>query len=94
MEAKPGKGQKYNLIKGRLGKFSIGTVWNYISNQAADAVTRWFNGKEGKGGYGWLHRAELKMNAILMPPVLERNGITGDDEMRCRAWWVFHPLMR
>ena len=28
-------------------------------------------GKEEKGGYGWLQRAELRMNPILLPPVLE-----------------------
>ena len=30
------------LIKGCIGKFRIGTIWNYLSDQAANAVIRWF----------------------------------------------------
>ena len=30
-----------------------------------------FNGKGWKGGCGWLQRAELKLNPILLPHVLE-----------------------
>ena len=36
------------LIKGCIGKFRIRTTWNYLSNRAANAVIRWFNGKEGE----------------------------------------------
>ena len=28
-----------------------------------------FNGKGGKGDYGWLQGAEFRMNPILVPPV-------------------------
>ena len=33
-------------------------------------------GKEGKGSYGWLLRVVVKMNPVLMPPVLDT----------CRTW--------
>ena len=38
---------------------NISTIWNYLSNRAANAVIRWFNGKEGKGSYRWLQREEV-----------------------------------
>ena len=35
----------FGLIKGRIGKFRIRTIWNYVSDRAVNAAIRWFNGK-------------------------------------------------
>ena len=42
------------LNKGCIGKFWIRTIWIYLSDWAVNAAIRWFNGKGGKGDYGWL----------------------------------------
>ena len=109
LEAKIGKGQTLKFNKRPHWEFWIRTIWNYLSDWAANAVIRWYNGKGGKGNYGWLLGEVLNLNPILLSPVLEwrtvwqtwRNLWWMDvDEMphvggkmRCGEWWVSLPKL-
>ena len=81
LKQKQGKGANLQFNeKAALEKFRIRTIWNYLFNQAVNAMVKQFNGKEGKkAAMGWLH-GEVVMNPVLMLPVLEPMMWCDDNE--------------
>ena len=49
-----------NFNRGRIGQFGIGTIWIYLPDRAANAVIRWFMGKEGKATTGGCSDVDIK----------------------------------
>ena len=94
-------GHTLNFNKGCIGKFWIRTIWSYLSNWAANAVIRWFNGKGRKkvamGGYKEVRLIESHFVAM---PVLElvkwwtcrtwtcRTCLSNDGDLN-ECLWVF-----
>ena len=56
LEVKNGERDELKVFnKGSIGKFWIGTIWNYLSDRAVNAAIRWFKWeRKERCNYGWL----------------------------------------